>query len=191
MSDFFYFNQSRSFATDIYRSFATDIYRSFATDIYRSFATDIYRSFATDIYRSFATDIYRSFATDIYRSFATDIYRSFATDIYRSFATDIYRSFATDIYRSFQYQISQKCVQCGSQADAYGTDGRTDMTSLIGHGWRTSGKSAQNGTGKYFLDTRPLLLSHSFLFLLSDQRLYIVKSMCIYTHSWLYMNYRC
>ena len=49
-------------------------------------------------------------------------------------------------------------------------------------GWRTY------GTREHFLDTWHSLLFQMFLFLLSYQRLHIVKNMCIYTHIWLHKD---
>jgi len=46
---------------------------------------------------------------------------------------------------------------------------------VLQEGWRTYGTPAQNGA-------RNSPLSHIFLFLLLDQRLFIVKNMCIYTY---------
>jgi hypothetical protein len=54
------------------------------------------------------------------------------------------------------------------------------LVTLV-QGWRTFGTRAQNDTLKDSLGTRHSLLS-LLLFLLPDQRLYIVNNICIYTY---------
>lgn len=62
-------------------------------------------------------------------------------------------------------------------------------------GWQTYGTHSQNGTQKDFHGARHSLLSQFSLISLPDQRVYILKNTCIYTHTYLtvytlYMNYR-
>jgi hypothetical protein len=62
-----------------------------------------------------------------------------------------------------------------------------DRSVGIVQGWRIYGTCAQNGMRKISLARDPpccLIV----LFLLPDQRLCIVKNMCIYTHIWLHRD---
>jgi hypothetical protein len=58
---------------------------------------------------------------------------------------------------------------------------------ILDQGWWTYGSCAQNGMQEDFFGTQNSVLSHLFKFLLTSQRLYILKDrrMCIYTHTWL------
>jgi hypothetical protein len=64
--------------------------------------------------------------------------------------------------------------------------GRTDMTSLIGQGWRTSGKSAQNVTLKDLLGTRHSLLSHFLYSFARPASPFFEEYVYIYTYLTIY-----
>jgi len=55
-------------------------------------------------------------------------------------------------------------------------------------GWLIYGARTQNNTPEVFLFTWQLLLSN-ILYLLPDQRLYIVKNTCVYTHICIVIAY--
>jgi len=59
---------------------------------------------------------------------------------------------------------------------------RVEQLHFLWQGWR------RYGTLKDFLGTRHSLLSQFILFILAEQRLYIVKDLCIYTHMWLHRD---
>jgi len=53
-------------------------------------------------------------------------------------------------------------------------------TNQLSQGWRTYGARPQNGMREDFLGTRHSPLSQLCLFIFPDQRLYIVRNMCVY-----------
>jgi hypothetical protein len=80
---------------------------------------------------------------------------------------------------------------CGHQdfASAAETDDNLSATDFpgkialrVGQNCRPYDTRAQNDTREDFIGTQHSLLSQLFLFLLPDQRRYVVKNMCVYTH---------